>query len=292
MCLPTVQQLGRGWAICDTVYPKSSTRVTSAYYVDTESAYSFMCIQRADWWMQVSVWWDPDTGKCGFMINYRMGFGGAFAPNRFERLSTLAAAYTQYLQRQFDLDQPPPSSAQRWTSDRRALQRDGLLPQGEAQRTPAYLQVYIDDFTGAAGNDAVTSPPCVDNITMDPDGMASSGCEPAPADSTRVMVHAKLCILALAHLGLHAAPQKTMGGCPLIALGMRLDVKRGIIDCPLNKRTSVLFDIKRQRAMALSTRGIVHTRVRRLVGRLCNPSQVTPAPRPVLHGGCALCVTE
>ena len=291
VCLPTVQQLGRGWAICDTAYPKSSTRGTSAYCVDAESAYSFMCMQRADWWMQVSVWWDPITGVCGFMINYRMGFGGAFAPNRFERGSTLAAAYAQYLQRQFDREQPPPPSAQRWSSDRRALQRDGLLPQGEAQCTPAYLQVYIDDFTGAAGNDAVTSPPCVDHITMDPDGMTTLGCGPAPADS-RVMVHAKLCILALAHLGLHAAPQKTMCGCPLIALGMRLDVKRGIIDCPPNKRTSVLFDIRRQRAMATSTRGIMNARVRRLVGRLCNLSQVTPALRPVLHGGYALCVTE
>ena len=50
VCLPTVQQLGRGWAICDTAYPKSSTKGTSAYCVDAESAYNFMCIQRADWW--------------------------------------------------------------------------------------------------------------------------------------------------------------------------------------------------------------------------------------------------
>ena len=289
ICLPSVQQLGRGWAICDTAFPKANTPGSSAYCVDAESAYSFLCVQAADLWMQGFVWWGPDGAH--FRYDRRVGFGGAFAPNRFERTSTLCAAYTQHLQAEFDRLQPPPPCAQRWSNDRRALQRAGHLPPGEGQCHPRYLQVYIDDFTGAAGNDPVTPPAEVAHIVLDPDGMQKLGCTPAPPQS-RAMVHAQLCILALERLGLHAAPQKTMCGCPLIALGMRLDAQRGVIDCPPVKRTSVLHDIATQLTMAKATRGIVHAKVRRLVGRLCNLSQVNPALRPVLHGGYALCVTE
>ena len=60
-----------------------------------------------------------------------MGFGGAFAQNRFERFSTFVAAYAQHLQAHFDTQQPPPVCAQRWTHDRRQLQAQGLLPEGQ-----------------------------------------------------------------------------------------------------------------------------------------------------------------
>ena len=48
----------------------------------------------------------------GVMSVTTVRVGGAFAPNRFERISTLAAAYAAHLQRQFDASQPPPQYAE------------------------------------------------------------------------------------------------------------------------------------------------------------------------------------
>eukprot|EP00965_Chrysotila_dentata_P020928 693278-Pleurochrysis_carterae.AAC.1 len=38
-----------------------------------------------------------------------MSFGGAFAPNRFERISTLVAAWVRRKHSAFDTAQPPPT---------------------------------------------------------------------------------------------------------------------------------------------------------------------------------------
>eukprot|EP00965_Chrysotila_dentata_P182151 6014898-Pleurochrysis_carterae.AAC.1 len=87
-----------------------------------------------------------------------MGFGGAFAPNRFERVSTLVAAWVQRKQRAFDELQPHPPAARRWAERRARRQRNGGIPGGAAQLAPRYLQVYIDDFTGVALSDTVEPP--------------------------------------------------------------------------------------------------------------------------------------
>ena len=298
--LPSIQQLARGWAICDSAYadqPSSGgggTR-TRGYCIDAESAYSFCPIQEADLWTQGFVWWGAD-GRAGFTFDRRMGFGGAFAPNRFERVSTFVAAYAQHLHAELDAAQPPPACAARWTADRRALQARGDLPPGEAQAHPRYLQVFIDDFTGAAGDDPVTPPPSVSHIVFDANAIAGVGCQPA-APGSRVYVHAQLVVLALSTLGLHAAPQKSVVGSPLIALGFRLDGDRQVIDCPPTKRRAILADAAAQRELASCGCGDVHTAscavvdrqpAARLVGRLCNLSQCAPALRPLLHGGYAV----
>eukprot|EP00965_Chrysotila_dentata_P011042 358812-Pleurochrysis_carterae.AAC.1 len=88
-----------------------------------------------------------------------MGFGGAFAPNRFERVSTLVAAWAQRRQAHFDEAQPPPAAAQKWAAERAACQRGGILGGGPEQLEPRFLQVYIDDFTGLALTDTVAPPP-------------------------------------------------------------------------------------------------------------------------------------
>eukprot|EP00965_Chrysotila_dentata_P090053 2971963-Pleurochrysis_carterae.AAC.1 len=97
-----------------------------------------------------------------------MGFGGAFAPNRFERVSTLVAAWIQRKHRDFYARQPYPPAAQRWAERRAERQRRGGIPGGAAQRAPRCLQVYIDDFTGVALTDEVTPPQEVAHITTDP----------------------------------------------------------------------------------------------------------------------------
>ena len=78
-------------------------------------------VQQEDLWMQVLMWWG-EAGHCGFAVDRRMGFGGSFAPNRFQRLSS-SSAYAQLLQARFDASAPLPVLAQRWNADRIALQR-------------------------------------------------------------------------------------------------------------------------------------------------------------------------
>eukprot|EP00965_Chrysotila_dentata_P002561 83263-Pleurochrysis_carterae.AAC.1 len=116
-----------------------------------------------------------------------MGFGGAFAPNRFERLSTLVAAWAQRRHAQFDASQPPPEAASRWS----AARRDAGLQECEAQLEPRYLQVYIDDFTGVALADEVHPPPEVRDVDIDPRHTQAAGGTPAPRGS-RAHVHAQL----------------------------------------------------------------------------------------------------
>eukprot|EP00965_Chrysotila_dentata_P072361 2391269-Pleurochrysis_carterae.AAC.1 len=82
-----------------------------------------------------------------------MGFGGAFAPNRFEHVSRLVAAWVQRKQGAFDATQPLPTATRRWVERRAAAQRAGALKEGAEQLAPRYLQVYIDDFTGVSIDD-------------------------------------------------------------------------------------------------------------------------------------------
>ena len=302
--LPSAQTLGRGWAISSSAYrdlPAASIAGSDddagsdrrggraragGYCVDAESAYSFCPIQRADWHTQCFVWWD-DEGRAGFAFDMRLGFGGAFAVNRFERVSTLIAAYAQHLHAEFDAAQPPPAEVQQWTSDRRALQAQGKLPPGEAQLHPRYIQVFIDDLTGAAGCDRVVPPPSVAGIAFDDVAAAALGCVPAPADS-RLRVHGQLTVLAITRCGLSASPGKCTVGSPVIGLGLRFRGEQLLMDCPPTKQRAVLHSIATQRHEATERLRVDRSAARRLVGQLCNLSQVAPAIRPRLHGGYAL----
>jgi hypothetical protein len=150
--LPTAQQHARGLAICDSagdewhdqaLLPLASQRRAVSYVVDAESAYRFCPVQTADLWTQCFVWWGSD-GTAGVCVDHRLGFGGAFAPNRFQRISTLVAAHIQAKLAAFDATQPVLDSVRRWTAERADLQRRGELPPSASQLAPRYIQVYID----------------------------------------------------------------------------------------------------------------------------------------------------
>ena len=289
--LPTPQQFGRGYAIVDTAGEIGGARACG-YVVDAESAYRFCVVQRADHWLQCFAWWGDD-GSVGFCVDRRLGFGGAFAPNRFERISTLCAAYAQKLQARFDKAQPLPMAAQRWAAERRALQQAGQLPPAEAQAAPRYLQVFIDDFCGAALDDVVSPPDEVAGIDIDPRNVRAAGGEPAAAGS-RVHVHARLVVLALRRLGLSAAPNKVVVGDPVVALGFRVgraaaaaaaaELGRGKIDCPELKRAALRAVIATAQDAAEAARAD-REEVERITGKLCNVSQVLPEIKAHLHGG-------
>ena len=291
--LPSAQSLGRGWAICQSAFDNAPAdegggTPVGGYCIDAESAYRFCPVQQADWWQQVFCWWDAE-GNAGFAVDTRMGFGGAFAPNRFERVSTLVCAVAATMQSAFDAEQPPPICARRWKEDRRRMQADGTLPAGRFQADPAYIQSFIDDFTGCASTDIVVPPPEVAEVAPDLPNMLKAGCIP-PHCNTRLFVHAQLTVLALRRVGLVAAPAKVMIGSPLPALGLRFDGARRTIDCPEGKQRAVVAACEQAAEHLTSTGEVDRVAARRLVGRLCNLSQVAPELRYHLHGGYA--VTE
>ena len=292
--LPSIQTLGRGWAIFQTAYSSSQPEHpgqpqhtdVQGYCIDAESAYSFCPIQHADLWTQCFCWWDQD-GTAGVAFDRRMGFGGAFAPNRFERFSTLVAAYAQHLQADFDAEQPPPPSVREWTASRRALQRLGRLPPGDAQRCAApEIPPGISGRLHRCRGQRCRYPTCV----------CSPRDRPAtPHDSSRVLARPQQltcarsraphhCI-ALTALGLHAAPHKVAIGTPLPALGMLVDGRADRLRCPPTKRRTMLADISAQLSSAQQRSEVDRAKARRLVGRLSNISQVEPLIRPHMHGG-------
>ena len=191
--LPTAQAFGRGLAICDTAgtceqEEGEGERPVRAvgYAVDATSAYRYLPTQWRDLWTQCFLWWETTrlpSGelkvRVGVCVDRRTGFGGAYAPNRFERVSLLAAALTQRAQMAFDDSQPWPACVARWSRERARRQDEGTLPPGRAQREPRYIQIYIDDFNGATVDDEVG--------TRDGIGWArASGCEWRALGSARV----------------------------------------------------------------------------------------------------------
>ena len=289
--LPSAQTLGVGWAVCQSAFDGAEAMEgggtpVAGYCVDAESAYSFCPVQHADLWTQAFCWWD-EAGAAGFYVDRRMGFGGAFAPNRLERVSTFVAAYAQHLQAGFDAQQPPPLCAQRWAADRRALQAAGRLPSGGAQLSPRYLQVFIDDFTGCAATDRVVPPAEVAGVDIGTAHMQAAGCRP-PSSDTRAFVHAQLVVLALRRFGLVAAPQKVVIGSPLPALGLLFDGARREIVCPAGKRAVAVAACGEALARLEAEGAVDQSSAARLVGRLCCLSQVCPTLRPLLQGGYAV----
>ena len=84
------------------------------------------------------------------------------------------------------------------------------------------------------------------------------------------------------------ATQKTMVGSPLPSLGLRVDGDARKLDCPEGKRDMILADAAEQKRWAVDELRVDRRRANRLVGRLCNLSQVAPALRASLHGGYAV----
>eukprot|EP00965_Chrysotila_dentata_P197191 6178050-Pleurochrysis_carterae.AAC.1 len=280
VALPRIQQLARALAIADTSTEEGAGGVTraraAAYVADAEPAYRFCPVQRADWWLQCFVWWDAE-GRAGVIVDQRLAFGGAFAPNRFERISTPVAAWIQRKQANFDAQQPPAAAVRRWSERRRAAQQAGHLPPGAHQLAPSYLQVYIDDFTGVALDDAVRPPAEVDGVVIEAEHTIAAGGTPVP-EGRRAHVHAQLAVLGLRELGLHAAPAKVVVGDPVVALGMELCRGEARLRCPVGKRELLLAAMAEMRVEAVSS-----SRVRWRQAR-----SVLPELKRVLRGGYAL----
>ena len=139
---------------------------------------------------------------------------------------------------------------------------------------------------GTALDDEVTADAGLAGIHIPPDQMLAAGGMPA-SPSSRVYGHAQLAVQGLRDLGLDAAPGKVAVGCPVIGLGFLVDPEARRIRCPALKRASMLADVARQRDAAASLT-VDRADAGRLVGRLCNMSQVLPELWSSLHGGYAV----
>ena len=318
--LPTAQQLGRGAAIVQVATSfdwasdversgggaalggvdasgaeaaRAADCGVAVFAVDLESAYSFCAVQRAWWWTQVFVWWEWRVEEgvrrlvVGLAIDTRLGFGGAFAPNRFERISTLVSAGIERERALFDRSHPYPPRVQAWRRFRGALQQAGRLSLAGWQREPRHLQVYIDDVNGAATTDHVGVQHEYASIAVSTEATLLAGGEPAAAGS-RAVAHTQIAISVVRSLGFSDSPGKTCVGDRVGSLGFCINIGAFRIACPSRKRETMLADLAAQAQRALSVLEVDLRSCGTLVGRLVNLSQIYPELRSYLHGGYAV----
>ena len=294
--LTTARELGRAAAIAD-----SSTRLPDGshaggvraelYAIDLESAYRFLPLQQADLWTQVFLWCDA-SGNVGYLVDRRLAFGGAYAVNRFQRLSLLLGALGNRRIAAFDADQPPPSLSGSWVQSRRALQASGALPPHEGQRHPRFAKPYIDDNTGTALNDTVRVPRHLRDVPLPTRPSEAGGV--ASHHSSRVSVHCRIHIDAALSWGLSVPLSKVQLGDPIVALGIGVHVRDDRLRCPLAKRGPLLAQLRglRDDALASPPRPVERAPLGKLVGRLLNLSQIGPEMRPRLAVGYALAAAK
>ena len=295
--LPSVQQFGRAVAMVDAAGTTPADEAAGEaptraemYIVDATAAYRFCPLNITQLYTQVFAYWTiGDEGiKVGFCVDRRMMFGGSYAPNRFERISRLIGAYIQLQQRRFDERQPPPPCAQRWQRMRRGRQLAGLLELHPAEAEPRSLQVFIDDWMGSSLNDTVTLEPALAALDIAPSATTNVGGIPS-APSSRTRAHACIAILGLRTAGLEAAEDKTLLGTPVVALGIRADRKRKLLDIPTSKGEAVAAELQTAQEAAQGPQPSARREaVEQLTGRLCHLAQVSPEIAPALRGGYSL----
>ena len=296
--LPRAQSLAQAAAIIeamctgeDSVMQTHIGSTTSAelYAADAESAFRYMPVQHADLYTQGSIWVyqrADGTTVVGVYIDTRLCFGGSYAVNRFERVTTIIAAHARMQQIAFDRANPPPGAVQEASERRLQLVRAGVLPRGESQEMPGFCMVYVDDWNGSSTNDEVPVPPSIQHV-----GMPSTTRRPAQPLGTaaaRVEVHCGLLIHSIRLAGLRDAEPKTQVGRTIVSLGLQVNLNTRRIVCPEARRTMLMEQLRTLRAAVATNESICTATVATLTGRLVNISQVEPELVPHLRAGYAL----
>ena len=276
--LTTARDLGYTLAVIDVPARDAGCGV-AGYGVDMTSAYSFLLVQRLDWWQFAYIWFDED-GAAHFRLLIRVGFGGAMSPRRFQSVSVIITAYARMLQARFDALNPPPPEVLRWVREREGLQRRGALPPGADQRTPSAAGVYIDDLAGGCCDDEVEVPPIlygVDTAAVDLGELSAFAAGGQPLRrSSRPAAHCFCAIAAVRRAGLEETPGKTEGGDVFVNLGLRLSLREGRIDCPGPKRRILLRDLGLWHERVEAARPFERAMAHKQVGRIGNLTQVLP----------------
>ena len=108
VALMTARDLGYALALID-VPAREAGAAVGGYGIDMTSAYSFLVVQRLDWWQFAYLWFD-EHGRAHFRLLIRVGFGGAMSPRRFQSVSVIVARLARAWQREFDANHPPPAA--------------------------------------------------------------------------------------------------------------------------------------------------------------------------------------
>ena len=82
--LTTARDLGYALALIDVPARDAGCGV-AGYGIDMTSAYSFLPVQRLDWWQFAYIWFDED-GAAHFRLLIRVGFGGAMSGTGLTRI--------------------------------------------------------------------------------------------------------------------------------------------------------------------------------------------------------------
>ena len=298
MTMPSPRTLGHGLAHAQNAFDRAGVDV-DGYCIDCEAAYSFCVVQSADVWLCSYLWW-RDDGTAVIKQLWRVGFGGGNSPRRFMGISRMSTALVAKRQREFDATAPFPPEVEQWRGERRELQRRGSLPDGPEHVWPAACQIYLDDAAGGGGADEVEVPAGFELAPSAAHPLGTRGVAVGGVDAgelateaaggvttkpgTRVAVYLAIMVRTLEWLGFKVSIGKTEAGSIIVNLGLRFDLRRRRIDCPLPKRTIMLDSISMQRAAALS--GELERRpVDKLVGRLGHLAQAMPEMVPWLQGG-------
>jgi hypothetical protein len=278
VALTTARDLGYALAIID-VPARDAGHGVAGYGVDMTAAYSFLQVQRLDWWQFAYLWFDA-AGIAHFRLLVRVGFGGAMSPRRFQSVSVIITALARAWQQEFDKRHPPPAAVLRWQRERRRLQLGGALPAGSDHVTPAVAGVYIDDLAGGCCDDDVPMPAACHGMPtagVDLGELAAFalGGKPLRRDS-RPAVHCVIAIAAIRSFGLEETAGKTEGGDVFVNLGLRLRLRDGFIDCPPPKRRILLRDLDAWHRKVQELEPFERKTAERQVGRLANLTQVLP----------------
>ena len=276
--LTTARDLGYALAVID-VPARDAGFGVAGYGIDMTSAYSFLPVQRLDWWQFAYIWFD-EAGAAHFRLLIRVGFGGAMSPRRFQSVSVIITAYARLLQARFDALHPLSPRVLRWVRARSELQRGGALPQGLDQCAASAVGVYIDDLAGGCCDDEVDIPVDlfgVDTATVDLGELSAFAAGGTPLRrSSRPAAHCFCAIAAVRALRLEVTPGKTEGGDVFVNLGLRLRLREGRIDCPGPKRRILLRDLGLWLDHVAAVRPFARAVASTQVGRLTNLTQVLP----------------
>lgn len=286
--LCTAKDFGQGIAIIATAF--GGLHAVGAAVVDLESAFRFLVLQYLDHWLHAFLWWDAE-GVVGFCIDLRVAFGGAFGPNRFQRVTLILRAYVLLKMREFDAAQPPPPAVTAWVARRGGLQQRGELPPGADQTQPHHGLVYLDDLALSGGVDEVRVPPYLHRIHIRPDDAAP--IDPVTGGAhiprrTRIHVYALISLWVISLLALAASAPKTQCCTRVIHLGLRIAIDLGVVDCPQTKADVMRLTARDIAAEVRRTHMVDVDTLERLVGRYGNISQIYASLRLWIAAGYAL----
>ena len=274
--LPSEQDDAQASAICDAAGDGDVVRA-AGYSVDWVSAYCYTQIQRGDWWKQGFLWIVIRNGVIvvGHFYSSRLTFGGRAGPNRFQRLALLVRARARAQQHAFDATVEFPEGVNTFVAKRRALQRAGVLPPGDEQLSPSYLQQFIDDAKGVGLTCRVPVPAELRAIPVNAGALQGIGGLLAP-DDCHAAVHCRICIANGRFFGFEEAETKTACGDDMISLGLKVSIRSDRLLCPENKREVLIKQSQAFSNLARLGGGLDQDKVERYAGRVVNLSQIYP----------------